>query len=237
MSGGESSGDFRVALVTGASRGLGLALCRALAERSWSLVINARDANTLDQARRELSELTAPVIAVTGDVASDEHQEKLVAATDGIGRLDLLVNNAAALGPLPRPLVRALPLDALTALFRVNTLAPVALIQRTLPLLSLHRGRIINVVSNAGMERFAGWAGYGASKAALDLITGVLALEEPGVRVYAADPGDMRTKMEQEAFPGEDISDLDPPEASVPGLLELIYGNRPSGRYRVRELA
>lgn len=221
------------AIVTGASRGLGLALARELAERGWRLVIDARGAADLSAAQRALSHSTE-VEALAGDVADDSHRAALVAAAGG--RVDLLVNNASALGPSPLPALADLAPAALEELLRVNVAAPLALAQRALALMPAG-GRILNVSSDAAVESYPGWGGYGASKAALDRLTHVLAAERPDLRVYAVDPGDMRTGMHQDAFPGEDISDRPPPEESVPGLLELIEGDLPSGRYRARELA
>ena len=189
----------RTAIVTGASRGLGLALSRALAARGWWLVLDARTAADL-------------------------------------GRLDLLVNNASVLGPSPQPALSAYPLDVLEDVYRVNVVAPLALIQLALPLLRDSGGQVVNITSDASVEAYEGWGGYGSAKAALDQLTSVLGVEEPDLRVYAVDPGDMNTRLHQEAFPGEDISDRPPPEESVPGLLDLVEGDRPSGRYRVRDL-
>jgi NAD(P)-dependent dehydrogenase (short-subunit alcohol dehydrogenase family) len=223
---------METAIVTGASRGLGLALSRALAERGWRLVIDARGAEELSAAQAELSALTE-VIALAGDVADDWHRSALVAeAGETVG---LVVNNASLLGPSPLPALAELPDRALEEIFRVNVIAPLALVQRTLPRISAG-GRILNVSSDAAIEPYEGWGGYGSSKAALDQLTRVLAAERPDLRVYAVDPGDMRTRMHQDAFPGEDISDRPPPEESVPGLLELIEGDLPSGRYVAREL-
>jgi NAD(P)-dependent dehydrogenase (short-subunit alcohol dehydrogenase family) len=224
---------MRTAIVTGASRGLGLALARALAEREWRLVIDGRDSNALAAARAELAAHTE-VSALVGDVADDWHRSALVATA---GRqLELLVNNASLLGPSPQPRLGDYPLAALEDVYRVNVLAPLSLIQMALPLLG-DDGRIVNVTSDAAVESYEGWGGYGSSKAALERISAVLAAEHPGLRVYAVDPGDMRTRMHQQAFPGEDISDRPPPEVSVPGLLTLIEGELPSGRYLARELA
>jgi NAD(P)-dependent dehydrogenase (short-subunit alcohol dehydrogenase family) len=223
----------KTAIVTGASRGLGRALARALAERGWRLIIDARGAGELERARGELAELTA-ASALAGDVADDWHRTALVAEAGE--RIDLLVNNASVLGPSPLPAVAELPVAAFEQVLRVNTLAPLDLIRRTLERMP-SGGRIVNVTSDAAVEPYEGWAGYGASKAALEQLTRVLAAERPDLRVYAVDPGDMRTRMHQEAFPGEDISDRPPPEESVPGLLELIEGHLPSGRYAARELA
>ena len=223
---------MRNALVTGASRGLGLALARALAERGWSLVIDARGAEALEAARDELASSTR-VVAVAGDVADARHRRDLLAAVDG--RLDLLVNNASTLGASPLPPLAEYPIEELDDVFRVNVAAPLALIQLALPVLA-PGARIVNVSSDAAVEAYAGWGGYGASKAALDQLTSVLAAEREDVRVYAVDPGDMNTQMQQDAYPGEDVSDRPPPEESIPGLLTLIEGELPSGRYAAREL-
>jgi NAD(P)-dependent dehydrogenase (short-subunit alcohol dehydrogenase family) len=214
------------AIVTGASRGLGLALARALAERGWRLIIDAREAGPLDAAATELAQ-TTDVVALPGDVADPRHRAELVAAA---GTVDLLVNNASVLGPSPQPRLADYPLDTLEHVYRVNVLAPLALIQLANP------PRVINVSSDAGVEAYEGWGGYGSSKAALDHLTAILAAEHPDRRFYAVDPGDMHTRLHQEAFPGEDISDRPPPEESVPGLLALIAGDLPSGRYQAKGL-
>ena len=224
---------MRNALVTGASRGLGLALARALAERGWSLVIDGRGADALEAARRELASYTQ-VAAIPGDIADEGHRRELLAALDG--PLDLLVNNASTLGVSPLPPLAEYPTHALEHVFRVNVVAPLALVQLALPRLA-HDARIVNVSSDAAVEAYAGWGGYGASKAALDQLTNVLAAERDDVRFYAVDPGDMNTQMQQDAYPGEDVSDRPLPEESVPGLLTLIEGQLPSGRYAARELA
>jgi NAD(P)-dependent dehydrogenase (short-subunit alcohol dehydrogenase family) len=221
------------AIVTGTSRGLGLALARALAERGWRLVVDARGADALEAARVELAKLTE-VAALAGDVADPAHRAALVEAAGE--RIDLLVNNASVLGPSPQPALGDYPLAELERVLRVNVVAPLALVQLALPLLPAG-GRIVNVTSDAAVEAYEGWGGYGASKAGLEQATCVLAAEHPELRIYAVDPGDMNTQMHQEAFPGEDISDRPPPEESVPGLLELIEGDLPSGRYRARDLA
>ncbi len=221
-----------LAIITGASRGLGLALARELAARGWALVLDARGASELEQVARELGRKTE-VVAVAGDVADPWHRRALIAAAGS--EIDLLVNNASVLGPSPQPALADYVLDELERVYRVNVLAPLALAQLALPRLR-DGGRIINITSDAAVEPYEGWGGYGSSKAALDQLTAILAAEQPAVRVYAVDPGDMRTRMHQEAFPDEDISDRPPPEESVPGLLDLIEGALPSGRYRAREI-
>ena len=222
-----------LAIITGASRGLGLALARALAERGWALVLDARGAGDLGRVARELGAVTE-VAAVPGDVADDWHRHALIEAAGD--QLDLLINNASTLGPSPQPALAKYPLTELEHVYRVNVIAPLALAQLALPRLP-DGGRIINVTSDAAVEPYEGWGGYGSSKAALEQLTAILGAEQPAIRVYAVDPGDMRTDMHQQAFPGEDISDRPPPEDSVPGLLTLIEGDVPSGRYRARALA
>jgi NAD(P)-dependent dehydrogenase (short-subunit alcohol dehydrogenase family) len=218
-----------VGIVTGASRGLGRALTRTLVSRGWIVVVDARDTRALAEA----SEGEPNVLAIPGDVTSESHLRALVeAAGDSI---DLVVNNASALGPSPQPALAEYPLDVLRRVYDVNVIAPLALVQLALPRLSAG-ARILNLTSDAAVEPYEGWGGYGSSKAALEQLTAILGAEHPDVRVYAVDPGDMRTQMQQEAFPGEDISDRPPPEESVPGLLTLIEGDLASGRYAAREL-
>jgi len=219
-----------IAIVTGASRGLGLALAGALAEHGWRVVVDARGAEALEGAWAG----TPSVTTVPGNLADVAHRQALVAAA--AGPIDLLVNNASVLGPSPQPALADYPLDELRRVYEINVVAPLALVQAALPHLA-PGARIVNVTSDAGVEPYEGWGGYGSSKAALDQLTAILAAEHPDLRVYAVDPGDMRTQMHQEAFPGEDISDRPPPEESVPGLLELIEGDLPSGHYRARSLA
>ena len=220
------------AIVTGASRGLGFALTAALLREGRRVVIDARGARELEAAERELSAL-GDVVAVRGNVTDADHRQALVdAAGPEIG---LLVNNASALGPSPMPALADFPLHALEHVYRVNVIAPLALAQVVLPRLA-PGGAIMNVTSDAAVEPYEGWGGYGSSKAALDHLTAILAAEHPDRRIYTVDPGDMRTQMHQDAFPGEDISDRPPPEESVPGLLALIDGELPSGRYRAAEL-
>jgi NAD(P)-dependent dehydrogenase (short-subunit alcohol dehydrogenase family) len=222
-----------IAIVTGASRGLGLALAERLADRGWRLVIDARDGVALEQAADGLRRRTE-VVAVAGDVADPQHRRALVEAADR--PVDLLVNNASTLGPSPLPPLARYPLDELEQVFRTNALAPLALMQEALPRLA-EGARIVNVTSDAAREPYEGWGGYGSSKAALEQLTAVFAAEQPGLRVYAVDPGDMNTRMQQDAFPGEDVSDRPSPAESVPGLLALVEGKLPSGRYSAAALA
>jgi NAD(P)-dependent dehydrogenase (short-subunit alcohol dehydrogenase family) len=221
------------AIITGASRGLGLALARALAQRNWSLTIDARGVADLEAVARELGAQTE-VAAVAGDVADPAHRNALIDAAGGT--IDLLVNNASVLGPSPQPELSEYPLDELERVYRVNTIAPLALIQLALPRIP-DGGTIINVTSDAAKEPYEGWGGYGSSKAALNQLTAILAAERPAIRVYAVDPGDMRTQLHQDAFPGEDISDRSLPEVSVPGFLTLIEGDLPSGHYIAKEVS
>jgi NAD(P)-dependent dehydrogenase (short-subunit alcohol dehydrogenase family) len=221
-----------LAIITGASRGLGLALARELATRNWALVLDARGAPQLEATARELGERTE-VFAIAGDVRDESHRRALVAAAGD--SIDVLVNNASVLGPSPQPQLASYPLAELERVYQANVFAPLALAQRALPRIP-DGGAILNVTSDAALEPYEGWGGYGSSKAALEQLTAILGAEHPSIRVYAVDPGDMRTRMHQEAFPGEDISDRPPPEDSVPGLLELIIGERPSGRYRAKEV-
>ena len=224
----------QTALITGASRGLGLALVRELARRGWTLIIDARGAEALEAARTELAALTN-VTAIPGDVTEAAHRHALIAAAQDTGGLDLLVNNAGILGPSPQPELFAYPLDVLEQVYRANVIAPLALIQAAQA--ALRPGAcIINITSDAAVEPYPGWGGYGSSKAALQQLSAVLGSENPGLRVYAVDPGDMRTQMHQDAFPGEDISDRPLPEESVPGLVRLIASELPSGRYQARAL-
>src|SRR2546423_4849171 len=217
-------------IVTGASRGLGLALARELDRRGWRLFVDARDGDALGRATTPLS----GVIAIEGDVADAEHRQALVEAAGE--RIDLVVNSASRLGPSPQPALGAYPLDELRRVYEVNVIAPLALVQLALPRLA-PGAAVVNVTSDAGAEPYEGWGGYGSSKAALEQVSAILGVEHPALRVYTVDPGDMRTRMHQEAFPGEDISDRPPPEDSVPGLLALIGGERPSGPSRAAELS
>jgi NAD(P)-dependent dehydrogenase (short-subunit alcohol dehydrogenase family) len=220
-----------VALITGASRGLGLAVAHALARDGWSLVVDARGTDALAAAAADLATRTT-VRAIPGDVADPFHRERLVAAAEDLGGLDLVVNNASVLGPSPQPALAEYPLDVLRHVYEVNVVAPLALAQTALPHLRASHGTILNITSDAAREPYEGWGGYGSSKAALEQWGNILAAEEPDVRVYTFDPGDMRTQMHQEAFPGEDISDRPEPELVVPSLLTLLAERPPSGRYQ-----
>ena len=222
------------ALITGASRGLGLALARQLAQNGWGLIIDARGQKALEEVRLELSAKTK-VIAIPGDVTAESHRRELAKTASELGGLDALVNNASFLGPSPQPHLLDYSLNILEQVYHTNVIAPLGLIQ------ALHSALkpdacVINVTSDAGVEAYGGWGGYGSSKAALAHLSHILAEENPALRVYWVDPGDMRTQMQQEAFPDEDISDRPLPEESVPGLLALIEGQHPSGRYKAREL-
>ena len=224
----------KTALITGASRGLGLALARGLARQGWQLLIDARGKTALEAAYRELSELTQ-VTAVAGDVNDKAHRRALVAAARALGGLDAVVNNAGILGPSPQPELLDYPLETLAAVFQANVVGPLGVLQAVRRVLK-PGARIINITSDAAVEPYEGWGGYGASKAALEQLSSILAAENPGWLVYWVDPGDMRTEMHQAAFPGEDISDRPLPEESVPGLVALLAGDWPSGRYSAREM-
>jgi NAD(P)-dependent dehydrogenase (short-subunit alcohol dehydrogenase family) len=221
-------------MITGASRGLGLALARELARRGWALIVDARGAAALEAARSELAHETR-VIAIAGDVTDATHRQALVSAAREMGGLDAIVNNASVLGPTPLPQLLDYPLDALEQVYRANVLAPLGLIQSLRGALK-PGARVVNITSDAAVEAYPGWGGYGSSKAALEHVSAILAAENDDLRVYWVDPGDMRTQMQQDAFPGEDISDRPPPEESVPGLVELLEGQHASGRYAARNL-
>lgn len=223
-----------VAVVTGASQGLGLALAEALAREGWALVIDARRRDRLGAARERLAAHT-PVTAVPGDLTDPAHRDALARAAAGLGELRLVVNNASTLGESPLPSLRDIEPGVLRRVFDVNVVAPIALLQALGD--QLRDGAVVvNITSDAGVDAYEGWGGYGSSKAALEHASRVLAVERPELRVLVVDPGDMRTEMHQDAFPSEDISDRPDPEASVPGLLALIAGDQPSGRYEARAL-
>ena len=224
----------RTALITGASRGLGLALANALARQGWNLIVDARGADALESAAAELAGLST-VVAVPGDVSDPAHRQALAEAARAAGGLDAVVNNASILGPSPQPALLDYPLLWLEQVYRVNVVAPLGLLQAVRNELK-PGAAIVNITSDAGIEAYPGWGGYGSSKAALEHLSAILAAEYPEWRVYWVDPGDMRTQMHQEAFPGEDISDRPLPEASVPGLMALIEGALPSGRYQARQV-
>ena len=221
-----------IALITGASRGLGRAIAHVLAGRGWTLIADARRADDLTAALAGLADVTA----MAGDVTDPGHRARLAAAVAGHGRLDLLVNNASRLGPSPQPYLRDYPLDELARVYDTDVIAPLALIQLLAAPLTAASGTIVNVSSDAAVEAYPGWGGYGSAKAALDQLTSVLAAEEQPLRCYAFDPGDMRTDMHQAAFPGEDISDRPEPEVAVPALRRLLAEGPPSGRYRAAAL-
>jgi NAD(P)-dependent dehydrogenase (short-subunit alcohol dehydrogenase family) len=227
-----SSDATPVALVTGASQGLGLALTRALSAGGWRVVVDARHADALRAAVAGLPGVTA----VPGDVSDPVHRADLAAAVAALGRLDLLVHNASSLGPSPLPALAQHPVGELERIYAVNVVAPLALTQLLLDDLRAARGALVAVSSDAAVEAYPGWGGYGSSKAALDHLVAVLAAENPDLRVYAVDPGDMNTAMHQRAFPGEDISDRPLPATVVPALLRLVRQDLPSGRYRAADL-
>jgi NAD(P)-dependent dehydrogenase (short-subunit alcohol dehydrogenase family) len=219
----------RTALITGASKGLGLALARALAKRGWNLIITARDKEQLQSARNELAQLTH-VAAIAGDVTDPAHRASLAILARGHSGLDAIINNAGALGPSPQPSLMEYPLDNLENVLRTNVVAPLGVIQALKDQLK-PGARVINVTSDAGVNAYAGWGGYGSSKAALEQLSAILSAENPELKVYWVDPGDMRTEMHQAAYPGENISDRPLPEARVPGFITLLEGDLPSGRY------
>ena len=223
-----------IALVTGASRGLGRALAAGLAREGYDLILDARNAADLDAAAHDVR--GAAVTAIAGDVTDPVHRASLARAAQAAGRLDLLVNNAGTLGASPLPALADYPVDELRAAFEVNVIAPIALTQLLLPLLRASGGAVLNITSDAAVEAYAGWGGYGAAKAALEQASNVLAAEELAVRVWWADPGDLRTDMHQQAFPGQDISDRPRPETVVPALIRLVTERLPSGRYRAAHL-
>lgn len=221
--------------MTGASRGLGHALAAELVRQGWHVVADARDGARLELAVRDLSG-PGTITAIAGDVTDVTHRHRLADAAKRHGGLDLLVNNASVLGPSPQPRLADYPLGVLAEVYATNTIAPLGLIQLLLPLLDRRSGAIVNVTSDAAVEPYIGWGGYGSSKAALDQITNILGAEHPHLRVYSLDPGDMNTDLHQRAFPDEDISDRADPASVVPALLRLADRDLPSGGYRAADL-
>jgi NAD(P)-dependent dehydrogenase (short-subunit alcohol dehydrogenase family) len=230
-----SNNTLPVAIVTGASRGFGRAVTAALLDRGWTVVGDARRAQELQDSARALN--SARLIALPGDITDASHRKAVVDAATGAGSLRLLVNNASRLGPSPQPVLADYPASELCAVYTANVFAPLALIRASMPTLIDSSGVIVNLTSDAAVEPYPGWGGYGSSKAALDQLSAVLAAENPAVSVYAFDPGDMRTEMHQAAFPDEDISDRAEPESVVPALLRLLDTRPASGRYRATDLA
>jgi NAD(P)-dependent dehydrogenase (short-subunit alcohol dehydrogenase family) len=220
----------RIAVITGASRGLGLALATGLAQDGWQLIIDARDGDALAAAAWNLP---GRHVLLPGDVTDPAHRAALIEAATRAGGPDLLVNNAGILGPSPQPSLAGYPLPALREVYEVNVFGPLALSQLALPALRSRGGAIVNVTSDAAVEPYPGWGGYGSAKAAVEQASRVLAAEEPTVRVWWVDPGDLRTRMHQEAFPGEDISDRPLPETVVPAFLKLLADRPESGRVRL----
>jgi NAD(P)-dependent dehydrogenase (short-subunit alcohol dehydrogenase family) len=225
-----------VAIVTGASRGLGRAVGRALAQRGWRLVVDARESSALEAAAAELRGLSETV-ALPGDVTDESHRAALLSAALELGGVDALVNNAGILGTSPPPRLEAYPVETLEDVFRVNVLAPLRLFQLCAPHLEAAGGCVVNVTSEAAIVAFENWGGYGSSKAALDHVSRVIAVEHPRLRVYWVDPGDLNTRMEQEGFPDEDVSNRPAPEVAAPAFAALVEGRLPSGRYEAQKLA
>ncbi|TSE01010.1 SDR family oxidoreductase [Skermania sp. ID1734] len=220
--------ERKVALITGGSAGFGRAVARRLVADGWSVILTARGIDRLRSVQRELGEQAT---AIAGDVADERHRADVGAAIAAAGRLDLLVNNASALGPSPLPVLEHYPLDAFTQVLQTNVVAPLAFLQLCLPYLRASRGIAVQISSDAAVGGYQGWGGYGSSKAALDQLSNVAGAENPDVAIYALDPGDMRTEMHQAAFPGEDISDRPEPSVAVPALIHLLEYRPPSGRY------
>ena len=224
----------KTAIITGGSHGLGRALATALVARDWQVVVDGRGARALERAVHDIGR---GAVGVPGDITDPVHRDQLVARAWDLGGLHLVVNNASTLGASPLPRLRHLPLHVLEHVHRVNVVAPLGLVQAALPLLRTSGGAILNITSDAAVEAYEGWGGYGSSKAALEQLSHVLAVEEPDVPVWWFDPGDMRTRMHQDAFPGEDISDRPLPESVVPAVLRLLDERPPSGRLRAADLS
>ena len=224
----------KTALITGATKGLGLALARALASKGWNLIITARDTAQLQHVRNELAQITH-VAAIAGDVTDPAHRDKLATLARGHSGLDAIINNAGALGPSPQPALLDYPLDSLLHVLDTNVVAPLGVIQALKNELK-PAARVINVTSDAGVNAYPGWGGYGASKAALEQLSAILAAENPEIKVYWVDPGDMRTDMHQAAYPGQDISDRPLPETRTPAFIAILENDLPGGRYVASEL-
>lgn len=235
----ENHSNHPVALITGGSAGLGLTLAGFLAAQGYDVIITGRDDRRLEAAAAELRSSGGRAQAISGDVADPANRRLLAEAVAVRGRLDLLVNNASTLGPLPMPELGDYPLDGLREAFEINTVAPLALVQELRPWLAKGRGLVVNLTSDAAVGGYPGWGGYGSSKAALELVSRTLAneLREAGVYAVIVDPGDMRTQMHQDAFPGEDISDRPLPATVVPRLLALLAARPESGRYRAEDFS
>ncbi len=226
----------KTALITGASRGLGLAIAQSLAGKGWNLIINGRNARALLDAQTELAKITH-VEAISGDIIDEIHLLQFPERIAKFGSLDLVINNASTLGVSPQPHLLNFPIEKIHTVFHTNVIAPLSVLQKVQSFLKPD-AMVINISSDAAVEAYEGWGGYGASKAALDHLTAILGKENPEWKVYAFDPGDMRTQMHQEAFPGEDISDRpSPEEVALPGILNLIENNMPSGRYTASSIA
>jgi NAD(P)-dependent dehydrogenase (short-subunit alcohol dehydrogenase family) len=221
----------KTAIVTGGSKGFGRAVASDLTDHGWHVIIDGRDAEALRRAATEIG-----ATAVPGDVTAPDHRRRLVQEAARAGRLDALVNNASTLGALPLPSLESYDLSSLREVFETNVFAPLALVQLAVPMLALSAGAVINVTSDAAIEAYPGWGGYGASKAALEQVSNVLGAELGPTRVWWLDPGDMRTDMHQQAFPGEDISDRPPPEMFAPVVRALLERRPPSGRVRAADL-
>jgi NAD(P)-dependent dehydrogenase (short-subunit alcohol dehydrogenase family) len=215
----------RVALVTGASRGLGRVLAGFLAAEGYELIVTARGEAGLADAAAALRERGGVVHALSGDVSEAAHRSTLARRVEQLGRLDLLVNNASDLGPTPLPELARYPLVGFRSVLETNLVAPLALVQETLPWLERSRGTVVNISSDAAMGGYPGWGGYGASKAALDLVSHTLAeeLKDRHIAVVSVDPGDLRTAMHQAAFPGQDISDRPLPDVTLPFWAWLLH--------------
>jgi len=225
-----------IAIVTGASRGLGRAVAEALVGEGWSLVVDARGGDDLRRLGERLRTGGATVIAEAGDVADERHRRALVRAAHTLGGLDVVVNNASDVGPTPLPRVDAYPVEAIRRVFEVNVVAPLRLLQLARPLLQASRGAVVNISSDAAVEAYEGWGGYGASKAALEQLSNVFAAENPEIRTYWVDPGDMDTDMHRAAAPDDDPSSLASPDAIAPVILRLLRTRPPSGRVRASDL-